>query len=105
MERLFGAMCQRLFILPGETFVDQIGRWTDALRFTGLLKPRDQQEWLRAADVTMKQFSAVHSLLMRKRKGITTRQRQKHSQDFLDRAKAMQDARLHYDLLRKSRAS
>ncbi len=104
MERLFGALCGTLFRLPGETFVDEAARWMDALTFMAALQPRDEREWLVAADVTMKQFSAAHSLLMRKRKGISARQRLQHGQDFLDRAKAMHDARLRYDLLRTSRA-
>ncbi len=105
MERVFGALCATLFGLPGETFVDEAARWMDALTFMAALKPRNEREWLMAADITMKQVSAVHSLLMRKRKGVTATQRLQHGQDFLDRAKAMQDARLHYDLLRSSRAS
>jgi len=105
LETLFGAMCRNLLPLPGENFVDQAGRWMDALRFTASLKPRDSPEWLRAADVTMKQFSALYSLVMRKQKGITAKQRLRHDQDFLSHAKAMQDARLRYDPLRKSRAS
>ncbi|MDR3531510.1 MAG: hypothetical protein P4L90_13285 [Rhodopila sp.] len=102
LELLFAAMCRNLFVLPGETFVDQARRWTDALNFTADLKPRDQQEWLRAADVTMKQFSAIYSLVMRKRRGISQKQRMKHGQDFLAHAKAMQDARLRYELLRNT---
>ena len=90
-------------MLPGETFVDQARRWTDALGFAASMKPRDQQEWLQAADVTMKQFSAIHSLVLRRRRGISRQQRARHDQDFLTHAKAMQDARLRYDLLRKSR--
>lgn len=105
LETLFGAMCRTLIPLPGENFVDRAARWTDALHFTASLKPRDRNEWLRAADVTMKQFSAVHSLVMRKRKGITPKQRLRYDQDFLTHAKAMQDARLRYDLLRKSGTS
>jgi hypothetical protein len=98
-------MCQSLLALPGENFVDQAGRWIDALRATALLKPRDRREWLQAADVTMKQFSAVYSLVMRKQRGLTAKQRLRYNQDFLLYAKAMQDARLRYDLLRKSRTS
>jgi head-tail adaptor len=104
LESLFGAMCRSLFVLPGETFVNQTRRWTDALRFAASLKPRDEAEWLQAADVTMKQFFAIHSLIMRKRRGITQKQRARHDQDFLSNAKAMQDARLRYDLLWKSRS-
>lgn len=105
LETLLGAMCRALLPLPGENFVDQAARWTDALRFTAALKPRNQREWLRAADVTMKQFSALYSLVMRKQKGITATQRQRYDRHFLAEAKAMQDARLRYDLLRKSTAS
>jgi hypothetical protein len=104
LEALFSAICRNLFVLPGETFVDQARRWTDALHFTVALHPRTQQEWLQAADVTIEQFSAIYSLVMRKRRGIPPKQRAKHEQDFLEHAKAMQDARLRYDLLRQSRA-
>lgn len=102
LEALFSAICRNLFVLPGETFVDQARRWTDALNFTAALRPRTQQEWLQAADVTIEQFSAIHSLVMRKRRSIPPKQRAKHEQDFLEHAKAMQDARLRYDLLRQS---
>ncbi len=101
MERLFGAMCRNLSILPGETFVEQAERWTVALRFAASLKPRDQQEWLRAADVTVKQFFAMYSLALRRRQDITAKQRHKYGQEFLLHAKALRDARLRYDLLRK----
>ena len=104
LEALFSAMCRNLCAVPGETFVDQVRRWLDAWHFTVSLKPRDQQEWLQAADVTMNQFFAIHSLVMRKKKGTTERQRTRHDQDFLAYAKAMQDARLRYDLLRRSGA-
>ena len=40
---------------------------------------------------------------MRKRRDISARQRAQYEQDFLEHAKAMQDARLRYDLLRQSR--
>ena len=105
MESLFGSMCRNLPVLPNEGFIDQVRRWTDALHFTAALKPRSEQEWLHAADVTMKQFSAIHSLVMRKRRGITQKQRARYDQDFLIHAKAMQDARLLYDILRQSRAA
>ncbi len=103
LEALFSAICKNLFVLPGETFVDEARRWTEALNFTAALRPRSQQEWLQAADVTIEQFSAIHSLVLRKRRDISTRQRAKHEQAFLEHAKAMQDARLRYDLLRQSR--
>ena len=96
-------MCRTIAVIPGESFVGQVQRWTDALRFTVSLKPRNEQEWLQAADVTMKQFSAVHSLSMRKKKGITRQQRLRHDQEFMAHAKAMQDARLRYDLMRKTK--
>jgi hypothetical protein len=105
LEEVFGAMCQNLFVLPGETFVDQARRWTDALGFTASLRPRDQQEWLGAADVTMKHFAAIYSLLMRKRSDIPRHRRAQHCQQFLIRAKAMHDARLRYELLRQTRTS
>ncbi len=104
LETLFAAMCRNLFVLPGETLVDQAHRWIDALRFAASLKPRDEPEWLQAVDVTTKQFSAIHSLVMCRRKGVSQKQRLRHDQDFLINVTAMQDARLRYDLMRKSRA-
>ena len=101
LEALFSGICGHLFVLPGETFVDQARRWTDALRFTAALRPRNEQEWLQAADVTVEQFSAIYSLVMRKRRDISAKQRARYEQEFLDHAKAMQDARLRYDLMRQ----
>jgi hypothetical protein len=105
LESLFSAMCRDLFVLPGETFVDRARRWTDALGFAASLRPRDQQEWLQAADVTMKQFSAIHSLVLRRQRRLTRHQRARHDLDFLAHADAMQDARKRYDLLRQSRTA
>jgi hypothetical protein len=104
LEDLFAAMCRDLFMLPGENFVDQARRWTDALGFVASLGPRNQEEWLQAADVTVKHFAAIHSLLMRKRRDVPRHRRAQYCQDFLTCAKAMQDARLRYELLRQSRA-
>jgi hypothetical protein len=105
MERLLRAMCQNIPALPGETFVDEARRWVAVLKATASLKPRDQPEWLRAADVTMAQFFAVHSLLMQDFPGISAKQRLKRGQDFVLHTKAMRDARVRYDLLRTSRAA
>jgi hypothetical protein len=105
MERLFAAMCQNIAALPGETFVDRARRWTAALSCAASLKPGDQPEWLRAADVTMAQFFAVYSLVMRDRQGISATQRLKHGEDLAVHTKAMRDARLRYDRLRNSRAA
>ncbi len=64
------------------------------------LKPRNEQEWLQAADVTTKQFEALHSLELYRRKGSSAKQRLAYATDFVHHAKAMQDARLRYELLR-----
>jgi hypothetical protein len=96
-------MCQTLTALPGESFVDRAQRWIEGLRFTAGLQPRDQQEWLQAADITTKQFGAVYSLVMQRRKGATARQRAKFGQDYVFQIKAVHEARLRYDLLRSSR--
>jgi hypothetical protein len=105
LEVLFATLCQSLVVMPGETFVDQVRRWDAALSYTAALHPRDKQEWLRAADVTIKQFSAIHSLAQRKRRGISQKQRSQYDHDFLVHAAAMQDARLRYDMAWKSRAA
>jgi hypothetical protein len=95
-------MCQNLVTLPGEAFVYRVRRWTQALRFTAALKPRNEQEWMQAADVTTKQFCAVYSLVMRRHKSNSPKQRLKHGQDYLVHVKAIREARFRYELLRKS---
>jgi hypothetical protein len=105
MEQLFGAMCRTIDPLPDEDFAGLAGRWVEALRCVAALKARNQEEWLLAADVTMMQFYAAYSLTMRRHKGISGKQRRQYGQDFLRQAKAMHDARLRYDLLRKSGAA
>lgn len=97
-------MCRNLSALPGESFVGQLGRWDEALRFAASLEPRDQQEWLRAADVTVKHFFAAYILVLRDGQGITAKQRQKHDQDFVFQMKALKDARLRYNMMRKTRS-
>ena len=105
MERLLRAMCQNIPALPGETFVDEARRWVALLKATASLKPRDQPEWLRAADVTMAQFFAVHSLVMQKLPGASAKQQLKRGQDFALHTRAMLEAKVRYDRLRKSRAA
>jgi hypothetical protein len=105
MELLFASMCQNIRALPGETFVDVAGRWIAALRCAASLQPRDQAEWLRAADVTMAESFAGYSLVMRDRQGISAKQRLKHENDLVVHTRAMRDARLRYDRLRTSRAA
>ena len=104
LEALFGAICRTLVPLPGENVVDQMGRWTVALRFTAAMKPRNPQEWLHAADVTMKQFSAVYSLVMRKQGDISDDQRKHYDQEFLVRTDAMVKAQAAYNRMRASKA-
>ena len=105
MELLFAAMCRNIRALPGETFVDVAGRWIAALRYAASLQPRDQPEWLRAADVTMAESFVVYSLVMRDRRGISAKQRQKHENDLALHTRAMRDARSRYDRLRESRTA
>ncbi len=102
LEHLFGAMCRNMPALPGEAFPDQAERWTDALRFAAALDPRDQTEWLRAADVTVKQFTAVYTLVLCRRPDTPEKQRQKYGRVFLRQCQVLRDARLRYDLLRKA---
>jgi hypothetical protein len=104
LEKLFAALCEQIFVLRGETFFDQANRWTHVLDFMASLGPRKQPEWLLAADVTLKQFRALHSLTLYRAKGVTSRQRLKHGRDFIARAKGMQDAMVNYELLRNPRA-
>jgi hypothetical protein len=105
LELLFGTMCQSLLALPGESFAARAGRWTDALRFTATLKPRNQQEWLHAADVTTQRYSALYSLVMQRREGATAKQRLKHGADFLRQVQAVHRAQRRYDLLRNTPAT
>jgi hypothetical protein len=102
LEAVFAAICDKLYVLPGETFVDQARRWTGALAFAAALKPRSPQEWLQAADVTITQYSAIQCMVMRKRNDISAKQRTKLERDFIAHAKALQNARRRYDLLRDS---
>jgi hypothetical protein len=105
MERLFGAMCQNVPGLPGETFVDETRRWVAVLTAMASLKPRDQPEWLRAAEVAMAQSFAAYSLVMQDFPGISAKQRLKCGRDFDLHTKAMRNARQRYDLLRQSPAA
>jgi hypothetical protein len=105
MEQLFSAMCQNILALPGEIFVDEARRWVAALNCAASLKPRTQPEWLRAAEVTMAQFYAVYSQVMRDWPGISAKQRLSHGEDVVIHTRSMRAARLRYDLLRNSRAA
>jgi hypothetical protein len=105
MERLFGAMCQNVPGLPGENFVDEARHWVAVLTAMASLKPRDQPEWLRAAEVAMAQFFAAYSLVMQNFPGTTAKQRLKCGQDFVVHTKAVRDARQRYELLRQSGAA
>jgi glutathione S-transferase len=80
-----------------KNFVDRAGRRTAAVSCAASLKPLDQPEWLRAADVTMARFFAVYSLARRNREGISVKQRRKHNKDIVHHTRALRDARLRYD--------
>jgi hypothetical protein len=100
LERLFATMCEHIFVLDGETFVDQAQRWTGAFGFMAALKPRTRREWLLAADVTMKHLFAQHSLVLGRAKGLRVKQRAKYGRDFIARAKTLHTAQLQYELVR-----
>ena len=100
VELLFGGVCQHIPERRGETFVQRARRWTEALAFLVGLEPRTEQEWLQAADVTTKQFNALHSLELYRRKGTSPKQQLAHAKAFVLHAKAMEDSRSRYDLLR-----
>jgi hypothetical protein len=100
LERLFAAMCRSVYVLPGETFVDQARRWMAALRAMAALDPRDEREWLLASDVAMKHLFAEHSLILSKAKGVRVKQRQRHGNEFIVKARNLHAAQLRYDLAR-----
>jgi hypothetical protein len=105
LERLFETMCKYIYVLRGETFVDQARRWTEALRFMAAMKPRTEQEWLLAADVAMKHLFALHSLALGRAKGVGMKARMRHGKDFIAHARTMHAAQLHYDLMRSKPAA
>lgn len=100
LERLFATMCRHIYVLKGETFVDQARRWGEALSFMAALKPRTEHEWLLASDVAMKHLFALHSLALGRAKGLRMKQRLKHGRDFILHARTMHAAQMHYDLVR-----
>lgn len=100
VELLFGGVCQHIPERLGETFAQRARRWTEALTFMVALRPRSEQEWLQAADVTTKHFNALHSLALYQRKSGSAKQKLAHATAFVMHAKAMEDARLRYDQLR-----
>jgi hypothetical protein len=100
LEQLFETMCRHLFVLRGDSFVDQANRWAHALRYMASLKPVTQPEWLLAADVTMQHFFALHSLALGRGKGVRMKRRIAHGKEFIARAMTMHAARLRYDLLK-----
>jgi hypothetical protein len=105
LERLFATMCRHVYVLKGETFVDQVRRWLDALSFMGALKPRTEHEWLLASDVAMKHLFALHSLALGRGKGVSIKQRLKHGREFIAHARTMHAAQLHYDMMRAKPAA
>jgi hypothetical protein len=100
LERLFATMCDHIYELKGETFVDQVRRWTETLGFMAALKPRTEHEWLLASDVAMKHLFALHSLALGRGKGVRMKQRLKYGRDFIAHARTMHAAQQHYDLIR-----
>lgn len=102
LEILYDSVCRELHVLPGEDFVEQVRRWCNALRVMDDLKPRTRHEWFLAADVTIKQFDALHSLIEYQRESPKSRTRMKSGMAFVAKTKTMQDALNHYESLRKA---
>jgi hypothetical protein len=69
------------------------------------LDPRTRYEWFAAADVTTKQFAALHMLALYQRKGITATTKRRRGLALVERTQVMQDALSQYDMMRKRRAS
>ncbi|WP_428486072.1 hypothetical protein [Rhodopila sp.] len=105
LERLFTTMCRYIYVLPEETFVHQVQRWIDALHFMTSLKPRTEQEWLLASDVTMQHMFAQQSLALSRGKGVRIKQRMQHGKDFITHAKTLHAAQLRYELVRAKPAA
>jgi hypothetical protein len=100
LERLFATMCKHIYVLRGETFVDQARRWLDTFTFMAALQPRTEREWLLASDVAMKHLFAQHSLALGRARGVRMKQRMQHGKDFIAHARTLHAAQLRYDLIR-----
>ena len=98
LERLFGAMCEHIPVHQNETFVDQVRRWCETLRFMAELRPRTGSECLLAADVAMKDQFVRASLVRGKNPGGGKRQQQ--GREFILRARELHEAQVEYSLLR-----
>ncbi len=105
IEGLFESVCNKIYVLRDETFVDQARRWTQALSVMSKLQPRTRHEWFLAADVTIMQFSALHSLALCQRRGIAAKTKQKYWLEYIARTQEMQDAMLRYKRLQKRSAT
>ena len=101
IEGLFESVCSKIYVLRNETFVDQARRWTQALSAMTKLQPKTRHEWFLAADVTIMQFSALHSLALCQRRGIAAKTKQKYRLEYIGRSQDMQDAMLRYKRLQK----
>ena len=105
IEGLFESVCNKIYVLRHETFVDRARRWTRALSAMTQLQPKTRHEWFLAADVTIMQFSALHSLALCQRRGIAAKTKQKYRLEYIGRVQAMQDAVLRYKRLQKRSAT
>ena len=101
IEGVFESVCDKIYVLRNETFVDQARRWVQALAAMTKLQPRTRHEWFLAADVTVMQFSALHSLALCQRRGIAAKTKQKHRLEYIARIQEMQEAVLRYKRLQK----
>src|SRR3954447_6153131 len=98
LERLFDVMCRHIPIYSDETYVDQIGRSCQTLRFLLELQPRTGAEYLLAADVAMKDQFVQETLA--RGKSFSGRRRQQQSREFILRAQKLHDAQIEYSLRR-----
>ncbi len=105
LEVLLYSVCETLEVMRGETIVDKARRWTQVLHAMTALDPRTRYEWFVAADVTTKQFAALHMLALYQRKGITAKTKRRRGLELVERTQTMQDALSRYDTMRRRRAS
>lgn len=98
MERLFGIMCRHIPVRRNDTFVDEVRRWYETLRFMAALRPRTVDECLLAADVSIKNQFVLETLA----RGRTEagRRRRMQSREFMSRTRDLNASQLHYDVIR-----
>ena len=103
LEVLLEMICRDIYVLRGETFVDQARRWTEVLRVITELDPRNRHEWFLAAEVTRMRFAALHSLALYEAAREGTKIKRKHGLTMATRTLEMQETMRRYERVQKLR--